>query len=382
MSITFPKLLWFKFFPWLFQAWKWPFYNSMTFPGFRWPYGPCKELKCETCDPTCMNASQSTCLGPVFWIIHLRERHRSEFIDVSERDAGNVQRADHVHPPRDEEGSNPIGWSTGPIERRNNQNTLVVLKMSSFKICCRLLWHNFKCGLRGRESKVQYKDIHLQQAAAPQFNLLCFSCSSEVVNSGAAWLRSTLSDNVAEASTLHRTHSSLSLSPLLSPSSRSSASSLSAASLIQPLSLPTADYTVRTILALRVSNVSLSQAAEGHRGLKIWIWPPTTGVNVPSATPTSRRPSPWRCRPGWGTARSWASRRSCRRRRTTARWSSPRRSSWWSRSRRPRRNTLGTQDGTVGIWRHSWCHCCVHEDAQWLEDQWKKARVHREHARL
>jgi len=29
-------------FPWLFQAWKWPFQNSMTFPGFPWPYEPWK----------------------------------------------------------------------------------------------------------------------------------------------------------------------------------------------------------------------------------------------------------------------------------------------------------------------------------------------------
>jgi len=38
--MTFPKLLWFKFFPWLFQVWKWPFQNAMTFPGFPWPYEP------------------------------------------------------------------------------------------------------------------------------------------------------------------------------------------------------------------------------------------------------------------------------------------------------------------------------------------------------
>jgi len=45
--MTFPKLLWFKFFPWLFQAWKWPFHNSMTFPGFPWPYEPW-EVSVET----------------------------------------------------------------------------------------------------------------------------------------------------------------------------------------------------------------------------------------------------------------------------------------------------------------------------------------------
>lgn len=67
---------------------------------------------------------------------------------------------------------------------------------------------NFKCRLQGGEFEVQYKDIHLQQATASQFNLLCFSCSTEVVNSGAAQLRSTISDNVAEVSTLHKTHSS------------------------------------------------------------------------------------------------------------------------------------------------------------------------------
>jgi len=37
-------LLWFKFFPWLFQAWKLPFKNSMTFPGFPWAYEPCFDF--------------------------------------------------------------------------------------------------------------------------------------------------------------------------------------------------------------------------------------------------------------------------------------------------------------------------------------------------
>lgn len=64
---------------------------------------------------------------------------------------------------------------------------------------------------REKNPKVQYKDIHLHQAGASQFNLLCFSCSSEGVNSAAAWLRSTISDNVAQVSMLHITHFSLPL---------------------------------------------------------------------------------------------------------------------------------------------------------------------------
>lgn len=35
------------------------------------------------------------------------------------------------------------------------------------------------------EAEGQYKDIHLWRACTPHFNLLCFSCSSEVANTGA-----------------------------------------------------------------------------------------------------------------------------------------------------------------------------------------------------
>lgn len=65
--------------------------------------------------------------------------------------------------------------------------------------------------------------------------------------------------------------------------------------------------------------------------------------------PTSRHLSLWRCHPGWGTAHSWEILRSYRRRRTKALLSSLKRSSWSSRSRRPRRNILETTQERIVI---------------------------------
>lgn len=68
----------------------------------------------------------------------------------------------------------------------------------------------------------RYPSQASKQASALHFNLLCFSCSTEGVNLAAARLRSTISDNVAQVSTLDKTHAFLFFPFFHSPSACSS----------------------------------------------------------------------------------------------------------------------------------------------------------------